>query len=144
MRHRNARRKLSMDGAQRRAMFRNMVTSLLQFGQIETTLMKAKELRGVAERVLSIGKRAPLTAGLEGDVLAKATATRVAAIRRAAIWVHDDETLRKVFGEYAERFRSRPGGYTRVLRVGIRPGDKAPMAVIQLVEAIPATESAAV
>jgi large subunit ribosomal protein L17 len=134
MRHRNSRRKLSMDGTQRRAMFRNMVTSLLQHGQIETTLAKARELRGVADRVISIGKRAPVLAGLEGTALADATASRVAAIRRAAVWVHDDETLRRLFGELAERYRLRPGGYTRVVKVGLRTGDQAPMAVVQLVD----------
>lgn len=141
MRHRNAKRKLSMDGSQRRAMFRNMVTSLLQHGQIETTLAKARELRGVADRVISMGKRAPEVDGLEGAALVKARASRVAAIRRAAVWVHDQDTLRRLFGELAERFRTRPGGYTRVVKVGLRTGDKAPMAVIQLVEALGSSES---
>jgi large subunit ribosomal protein L17 len=142
MRHRNAKRKLSMDGSQRRAMFRNMVTSLLQHGQIETTLAKARELRGVADRVISMGKRAPGVDGLEGDALVKARASRVAAIRRAAVWVHDEDTLRRLFSELAERFRTRPGGYTRVVKVGLRTGDKAPMAVIQLVEALASSETA--
>ncbi len=137
MRHRNSGRKFGMDGTQRKAMFRNMVTSLLSHGEIQTTLMRAKDLRGIAERVLSLGKRAPSVEGLEGSALATARAQRVAAIRRARLWIHDDEALAKIFGEYAERFRTRPGGYTRILKLGNRPGDQAPMAIIRLVEALP-------
>jgi len=139
MRHRKSGHKLSMDSSQRKALYRNMVTSLFLYGQIRTTETRAKELRRVAERLLSIGKRAPSAASLaalKGAELTKATGDRVAAFRRIREWVENDEALGKVMGEYADRFRSRPGGYTRVLKLGSpRPGDKAPMAVIQLVEA---------
>ncbi len=135
MRHRNSGRKLSMDASERTAMFRNMVSSLLLHGQIKTTEPRAKELRRFAERVISLGKRAPVLDGLDGQALADAKAQRVHLIRQARFWVHDDEALTKVFGEYAARFAARPGGYTRVIKAGKRPGDNAAMAVIQLVEA---------
>ena len=133
MRHRKAGRKLGMDSTARKAMFRNMVTSLMLHGQIRTTEARAKELRRFAERVITLGKRAPATDGLSGDALKNARAARVAAIRRARLWINNDEALGKVFGEYADRFQARPGGYTRVLKLGRRAGDNAPMAVISLV-----------
>ena len=117
-------------------MFRNMVTSLMIYGQIRTTEQRAKELRKVADRVISLGKRAPSLEGLEGDALRDARAQRVHAIRRARLWIHDDVALQRVFGEYAERFRTRPGGYTRIIKAGRRPGDNASTAVIQLVESL--------
>lgn len=138
MRHRKSGRKFGMDSSARKAMFRNMVTSLMIHGQIRTTEARAKELRRHAERVISIGKRAPAEqdlAGLSGDELQRAQAARVAAIRRARIWVNDTDALKRLFGEYADRFRARPGGYTRVVKLGRREGDNAPMAVIQLVGA---------
>jgi large subunit ribosomal protein L17 len=138
MRHRKSGHKLSMDSSERKAMYRNMVTSLLLHGQIKTTEIRAKDLRKYVERILSIGKRAPSAAdlaALRGDDLQKATARRVAAFRRVGAWVQSDEAIAKVMGEYADRFRSRPGGYTRVVKVGRpRGGDNASMAVIQLVE----------
>jgi large subunit ribosomal protein L17 len=145
MRHRKSGHKLSMDSSERKAMYRNMVTSLLLHGQIKTTEIRAKDLRKYVERVLSIGKRAPSAAdlaALQGDELQKATARRVAAFRRLGAWVQSDEAIAKVMGEYAERFRSRPGGYTRVVKVGRpRGGDNASMAVIQLVEAMGAGDA---
>jgi len=134
MRHRNSGRRLSMDTSERTAMFRNMVTSLLLHGSIRTTLPRAKELRRFAEHVITLGKRAPSLEGLEGDALAQAKAQRVHAIRQARFWVHDRATLHAVFGEYASRFASRPGGYTRIIKAGRRPGDNAEMAVIQMVD----------
>lgn len=136
MRHRKSGRKFGMDSPARKAMFRNMVTSLMLHGQIKTTEERAKELRGFADRVISIGKRAPNSSsmeGLEGAALQKAKASRVVAIRRARQWVNNDEALERVFGEYADRYRTRPGGYTRVLKVGRRAGDNAAMAIIALV-----------
>ena len=113
-------------------MFRNMVTSLMLHGQIKTTTEKAKELRRVADRVISLGKRAPSTDGLTGEELASATARRVHAIRRAALWLNNDEAMAKVFGEYAARFAERPGGYTRVVKAGFRGGDNAAMSIISV------------
>jgi len=116
-------------------MYRNMVTSLMLHGRIRTTQAKAKELRKVADRIITLGKRVPPSSleGLEGDALTKAKAARLAAIRRARRWVNNPEALNKVFSDYSERFKERPGGYTRVLRAGYRSGDNAPMAVVELV-----------
>ena len=136
MRHRKSGRKLNMDGSQRKAMFRNMVTSLMLHGQIRTTEARAKELRRFADRVITMGKKAPSRAsldGLSGDDLKSAKAARVAAIRRVRLWVNNDDAMQSVVGDYADRFRARPGGYTRVIKAGRRPGDNAPMAIIQLV-----------
>src|SRR5262245_33520577 len=121
MRHRLSGRRLDMNGSQRKAMFRNMTTSLMVHGQIRTTEARAKELRRFAERLISIGKRAPSAADVEaatGDALARAKADRVAAIRRLKEWLLDDSAVEKVMGEYADRFRTRPGGYTRVVKAG--------------------------
>lgn len=134
MRHRKSGRKLNMDSSARKAMFRNMVTSLMLHGQIRTTEARAKELRRFAERIISLGKNAPAVDGLEGDALQAARAARVHAMRQARRWINNDEAIERLFGEYAERFRARPGGYTRVVKAGRREGDNAPMAVIQLVE----------
>jgi large subunit ribosomal protein L17 len=145
MRHRKSGRKLDMDTSQRKAMFRNMTTALLVHGQIRTTEPRAKELRRFAERLISIGKRAPSAADLAtatGEALARARADRVTAIRRLAAWLQSDEAIEKVMGEYADRFRTRPGGYTRVVKLGRRrPGDNAKMAVLQLVEPMGAVTS---
>lgn len=143
MRHRKAGRKFGMDASARKAMLRNMVTSLMVHGTIKTTEARAKELRGVAERVLSIGKRAPSLAGLDGAELANARAARVTAIRRARLWLNDDDAISKVFGEYAERFAARPGGYTRVVKAGRRAGDNSAMAFISLVGPVGESEALA-
>lgn len=134
MRHRKFGRKLNMDSSERKAMFRNMVTSLLLHEQIRTTVPRAKELRRFAEHVITLGKKAEKIEGLEGEALRVAKAKRVHSIRQARYWVHDDAALAKVFGEFATRYGSRPGGYTRVVRAGRRPGDNAEMAIIQLVD----------
>ncbi len=146
MRHRKAGRKFDTNAPHRKAMFRNMVTALMVHGQIKTTTQRAKELRRVADKVISLGKRAPSTTdidGLSGAEAQQARADRVTAIRRARNWVNDPDALAKVFGEYADRFRSRPGGYTRVIKAGFRAGDNAEMAVIQLVEEFDADAAAA-
>jgi large subunit ribosomal protein L17 len=99
-------------------MLRNMVTSLLDKERIETTDAKAKELRRVADRMITLGKRGGLHAR-----------------RQALSVIRSKEVTSKVFDELADRFRERPGGYTRVLKVGRRTGDAAPMSIIELVEA---------
>lgn len=146
MRHRKAGRKFDTNAPHRKAMFRNMVTSLMVHGQIKTTTQKAKELRRVADKVITMGKRAASADAIEAmgdDEAKKARADRVALIRRARNWVHDTDALDKVFGEYAERFRTRPGGYTRIIKAGFRAGDNAEMAIISLVGAYePATDAA--
>lgn len=135
MRHLKSGRRLGRNSSHRKAMYRNMVTSLMLHGRIRTTQAKAKELRKVADRIITLGKRVPPSSldGLEGDALTKAKAARLAAIRRARRWVNNPEALNKVFSDYSERFKERPGGYTRVLRAGYRVGDNAPMAVVELV-----------
>ncbi len=136
MRHLKSGRKLGRNPSHRKAMYRNMVTSLMEHGRIQTTEAKAKELRRIADRVINLGRKLPLSAleGLEGEALAKARAARVHHIRQARRWITDRAVLEKVFGEYAERYKDRPGGFTRVLKTGFRAGDKAPMAVVELVD----------
>jgi large subunit ribosomal protein L17 len=125
-------------------MYRNMVTSLMVHGRIQTTESKAKELRKIADKVITMGKRVPPSTldGLKGEALAAAKAKRLHNIRRARNYVHDKDALHRVFNEYAERFKDRPGGYTRILKSGYRPGDNAPMAFIELVEAYTPSEDA--
>jgi large subunit ribosomal protein L17 len=133
MRHRNTGRRLSMDTSERTAMFRNMITSLLLHGTIRTTEARAKELRRFAERVITTAKRAPKTDGLDGDALQKAKVRRVHHIRMARRWVIDPIAMHLLFEEYVDRFATRPGGYTRIIKAGRRNGDNAPMAILALV-----------
>lgn len=117
MRHLHGYRKLGRESSHRRAMLRNMATSLLIHERIETTLPKAKELRGIVEKMITLGKR--------GDLHAR---------RTAASYLFDDSAVTKVFSDLASRFQSRPGGYTRILRKGYRFGDGADMAFLELVD----------
>ncbi|MDJ0389721.1 50S ribosomal protein L17 [Roseomonas sp. E05] len=117
MRHGVAGRKLGVTSAHRSAMLRNMATSLLKHEQITTTLPKAKELRPYVERIITLGKR--------GDLHAR---------RQAYAQIMDKKVVEKLFTTIAERYKARQGGYTRVLKAGIRYGDAADMAVIELVE----------
>jgi large subunit ribosomal protein L17 len=117
MKHRARARKLGRTTSHRLAMLRNMVTSLLDHERIQTTDAKAKEVRRVADRMITLGKR--------GDLHARRRALRV--IRRR-------EVTAKVFDELAERYRDRPGGYTRVLKLGRRHGDAAPLSIVELVQ----------
>jgi large subunit ribosomal protein L17 len=117
MRHGVAGRKLGVTSSHRFAMFRNMAVALLKHEQITTTLPKAKELRPVAEKLITLGKRGGLHAR-----------------RQAYAQLRDDVIVAKLFGTLADRYKLRAGGYTRVLKAGIRRGDAADMAVIELVE----------
>jgi large subunit ribosomal protein L17 len=117
MRHRKSGRKLGRTSAHRKALFRNMVTSLLDHESIQTTDAKAKELRGIADKMITLGKR--------GDLHAR---------RQALSVIRDKEVTQKLFGELADRFRERPGGYTRVIKLGHRAGDAAPVSIIELVD----------
>jgi large subunit ribosomal protein L17 len=112
-----------------------MVTSLMLHGRIKTTEAKAKEVRRLAEKIITLGKRVPPSSleSLSGDELAKAKAARLHAIRQARKTVNHKEALEKVFNEFSERYKSRPGGYTRIYKLGFRPGDNAPMNIIELV-----------
>jgi len=125
MRHRARSRRLGRSTPHRWAMLRNMVTSLLEHGRIETTDAKAKEVRRVAERMITLGKRGTLHA------------------RRNALRVIRDRTVAaRVFGDLADRFRERPGGYTRVLKLGRRVGDAAPVSILELVAGAEAAKPA--
>ncbi len=135
MRHQSTGRQFGIDSAHRKAMFKNMVTSLMEHGRIQTTVQKAKELRKIADRVISFSKKVPNAelAGLEGAALAEAKARRVHAIRLARRYVADRDVLHRIFTEYSDRYATRPGGYTRILKLGKRAGDNASMAIIELV-----------
>ena len=117
MRHLKTGRKFGRTSAHRKALFRNMVTALIDRERIRTTLAKAKELRGKVEKTITLGKKGTLHA------------------RRYALkLVADKGSLKKIFGPLSERYANRPGGYTRVIKLGHRLGDDAPMAFIELVD----------
>lgn len=117
MRHGVAGRKFDRPTSHRLAMYRNLVTDLLRHEKITTTEAKAKEIRGLAERMITLGK--------EGSLHAR---------RRALSTVTDKDVVDKVFKELRERYASRPGGYTRITKLGPRQGDAAPMAVLELIK----------
>ena len=117
MRHRMSGRKLNRTKEHRKAMFSNMAAALIKHEQIKTTLPKAKDLRPIVEKLISMGKRG-----------------RLHDRRRAFAMLRDDATTAKLFGTLADRYADRSGGYTRVIKAGYRYGDTAPMAVIELVE----------
>ena len=135
MRHRKAGRKLGRNSSHRDAMFRNMVTSLIEEERIETTQAKAKELRPLAEKLITLGRRNALShlEDCAGDELAQLKAKRVAAVRQAGKTVRNRFALQKLFGDIAERYLERPGGYTRIVKLGRRLGDNAEMAIIELI-----------
>ena len=137
MRHRKAGRKLGRNSSHRKAMYRNMVTSLILLEEIKTTEAKAKEVRRIADKIITLGKRVPPSSlnGLKGEALETAKAQRVHAIRQARKWVVNREALDKVFNEYSERYLERPGGYTRLYKLGFRSGDNAPLNLVQLIPA---------
>ena len=117
MRHRHSGRQLNRNSSHRKAMFRNMTASLLEHEVIKTTLPKAKELRRVAEPLITLAK-----------------VDSVANRRLAFDRLRSKDAVGKLFGDLGPRFESRPGGYTRIMKCGYRTGDKAPMAYIELVD----------
>jgi large subunit ribosomal protein L17 len=121
MRHLNAGRKLSRNSSHRHALMRNMVTSLIEHERIRTTDAKAKEVRRWAERMITLGKQ-----------------QTVAARRRARAFVQTDAAVSKLFAEIAPRFANRAGGYTRIIKIGRRAGDDAPISILELTELAPA------
>jgi large subunit ribosomal protein L17 len=125
MRHGVSGRKLGRTSSHRKATLANMAIALLRHEQIRTTLPKAKELRPVVEKLITLGKRGGLHAR-----------------RRALSVLHDDDLATKLFGPLAERYKERKGGYTRVLKAGVRYGDAATMALIELVDRDPAAKGA--
>ena len=134
MRHRNKGRQLGRNAPHRRAMFRNMVTSLIEHERITTTEAKAKELRRFADRTISVSLRL-------GDLLTKPREERtreeharyVHALRMASRMIQTREVLHKLFGDIAPKLQGRPGGFTRIIKIGRRRGDAAPMVMIELV-----------
>lgn len=117
MRHKLSGRKLGRPAAHRWSLYRNLVTDLLNHEKITTTLPKAKEARSLAEKMITLGK--------EGSLASR---------RRALAFILDEQVVEKVFSVYAPRYKSRAGGYTRLLKLGTREGDRAPMALIEMVE----------
>ncbi len=117
MRHGKSGRKLNRTASHRKAMFANMAASLITHEQIKTTLPKAKELKPIMDKLVTLAKR--------GDLHAR---------RQALSQVRDEAAVRKLFGVLGERYSERSGGYTRVLKAGFRFGDNAPVAVIELVD----------
>ena len=127
MRHGNGLRKLNRTSSHRKAMFQNMMNSLIEHEAIKTTLPKAKELRNIIEPMITLSK-----------------VDSVANRRLAFARLRDDASVTKLFTELGPRFKARPGGYTRILKMGFRQGDNAPMAYVELVERAPeAAEGAA-
>ncbi len=123
MRHGKSGRKLNRTSSHRKAMFANMAAALIKHEQIVTTLPKAKDLRSVAEKLITLAKR--------GDVHAR---------RQAMSRVRDEDQVKKLFEVLGTRYSERNGGYTRVLKAGFRYGDSAPMAVIELVDRDPSAK----
>ena len=117
MRHRKAGRRLNRSSSHRKAMFNNMANSLIKHEQIKTTLPKAKELQPIIDKLISLGKR--------GDLHAR---------RQVISQIGVSDQVPKLFGVLSDRYESRQGGYTRVLKAGNRYGDSAPMAIIELVD----------
>ncbi|MEM9171841.1 MAG: 50S ribosomal protein L17 [Pseudomonadota bacterium] len=126
MRHKKSGRKLNRNSAHRKAMYRNMAASLIKHETIRTTLPKAKELRRVIEPLITTAKE-----------------DSVAHRRHAFDRLRDKEAVGKLFVELGPRFKARPGGYLRILKMGYRPGDSAPMAMVQLLDQPEPTEAAA-
>jgi large subunit ribosomal protein L17 len=124
MRHRNSGRKLNRNSSHRKAMFKNMAVSLMEHEIIRTTLPKAKELRGVVEPLITLGKE-----------------DSVANRRLAYSRLGDRQAVTKLFSDLGPRSVSRPGGYVRILKCGLRAGDKAPMAIVELVDRKEETET---
>ncbi|MGH3006500.1 MAG: 50S ribosomal protein L17 [Gaiellaceae bacterium] len=120
MRHRKAGRKLGRDSAQRKALHAGLASALIEHGRIRTTEAKAKEVRPIVEEMITLGKR--------GDV---------AAHRQAVAFLRSKPVAHKLFADVAPRFAERPGGYTRVVKIGPRQGDAAPMAYLELVDYVP-------
>ena len=117
MRHRKVSRKLGRDVEHHKAILRNMVTDLFKYGKITTTLAKAKELKRVADKMITLAKRGDLTSR-----------------RRALAFIRDKNIVRKLFSELREKYLDRAGGYTRVIKIGPRRGDASIMAIVELVE----------
>ena len=124
MRHLKSGRKLNRSSAHRSALYRNLVTSLITYDRIRTTDAKAKEVRRFADRMVTLGKQGTLSAR-----------------RRAAAFMRNPNAVRKLFADVAPRFADRAGGYTRIVKLGFRPGDAAHMSLIELTGTSQSVES---
>jgi large subunit ribosomal protein L17 len=120
MRHHKAGRKLGRDASHRKALYANLTASLIEHGRIKTTVAKAKEVRPVAEEMITLGRR--------GDVPAR---------RQALKFLRSQDVVHKLFSEVGPRFADRPGGYSRIVKLGPRQGDAAEMAYLELVDHVP-------
>jgi large subunit ribosomal protein L17 len=120
MRHHRAGRKLGRDAAHRKALYANLTASLIEHGRIKTTVAKAKEVRPVAEEMITLGRR--------GDVAAR---------RHALKFLRSQDVVHKLFSDVGPRFADRPGGYSRIVKLGPRQGDAAEMAYLELVDFVP-------
>jgi large subunit ribosomal protein L17 len=117
MRHQRTGKKLGRDSAHRRALYANLAGALIEHGRIKTTVTKAKAVRPIAERMITLGRR--------GDLHAR---------RQAVAFLRSKDVVHKLFSDVAPRFQDRPGGYSRIVRLGPRPGDAAEMAYLELVD----------
>lgn len=120
MRHQRAGKKLGRDSAHRKALYSNLAGALIEHGRIRTTEAKAKAVRPIAEKMITLGRR--------GDIHAR---------RQALAYLRSQDVVHKLFSEVAPRFEDRPGGYSRIVKLGPRQGDSAPMAYLELVDYTP-------
>ena len=120
MRHRRSGRKLGRDPAHRKALYANLAGALIEHGRIKTTEAKAKEVRPIAEQMITLGRR--------GDLAAR---------RHAISFLRSPEVVHRLFADVAPRFADRPGGYSRIVKLGPRPGDAAEMVYLELVDHVP-------
>jgi large subunit ribosomal protein L17 len=120
MRHHRSGKKLGRDSAHRKALYSNLTGALIEHGRIRTTEAKAKAVRPIAEQMITLGRR--------GDVHAR---------RQALAYLRSQDVVHKLFSDVGPRFSDRPGGYSRVVKLGPRPGDAAPMAYLELVDFVP-------
>ncbi len=122
MRHQRAGKKLGRDSAHRRALYANLAGALIEHGRIKTTEAKAKAVKPIAEQMITLGRR--------GDLHAR---------RQALAFLRSPDVVHKLFSDVGPRFADRPGGYSRIVKIGPRPGDAAPMAYLELVDFVPDT-----
>ena len=120
MRHQRSGKKLGRDSAHRKALYANLTGALIEHGRIRTTETKAKAVRPIAEKMITLGRR--------GDIHAR---------RQALAFLRSQDVVYKLFSDVGPRFKDRPGGYSRVVKIGPRPGDSAPMAYLELVDYSP-------
>ena len=122
MRHKRAGKKLGRDSSHRRALYANLAGALIEHGRIKTTEAKAKAVKPIAEQMITLGRR--------GDLHAR---------RQALAFLRSPDVVHKLFSDVGPRFADRPGGYSRIVKIGPRPGDAAPMAYLELVDFVPDT-----